>query len=302
MKVLVLMSTYNGELYLGEQIDSILTQKGVDVDLLVRDDGSEDKTCDILETYSKKYKNIKWVSSNNIGFVRSFSELLKMAGTIEYDYYAFSDQDDVWMPEKLQTACNSLLSYDNSLPLLFSSNSIYVDENLNKLGFFHQEEPYRTKENVMIYPTEQGCSMVFNMRAVELYNKRPPSIAWHDRWMCLICTYFGETIYSQLPLFYYRIHSKNALGENNNSFWKRITGKFLLLWNGQIGNFCMTEEFFMAYGSELDEKYIRFFNIYLNYRKSFKFMYNLIKLDEFQHSLSWWDRYKKTIMVILGKL
>ena len=164
MKVLVLMSTYNGERYLIEQIDSILAQERVDVHLLVRDDGSKDRTCEILDKYVLSHPNIEVVKAENVGFIKSFSKLIEMAQNtrIQADYFAFSDQDDVWMPHKLKMASDSLSHMDQEKPLLFSSNSMYVDETLNPIGLFHKEELYRTKENVMIYPTEQGCSMVFN--------------------------------------------------------------------------------------------------------------------------------------------
>ena len=102
MKVCVLISTYNGEKFLDEQIASILAQKGVEVDILVRDDGSSDMTCSLLERWQKEGK-LKWYKGENLGFARSFMNLLKTASV--YDYYAFCDQDDVWLPEKLKKAC-----------------------------------------------------------------------------------------------------------------------------------------------------------------------------------------------------
>ena len=89
-KVQVLLSTYNGEKYLKEQLDSIIAQKGVDVHILARDDGSKDDTIKILEGY----ENIDIIKGSNIGVCKSFFELINKSG--EYDYYSFADQDDVW--------------------------------------------------------------------------------------------------------------------------------------------------------------------------------------------------------------
>lgn len=91
--VQVVMSTYNGEKYLKEQIDSILSQEGVDVRLYIRDDGSSDRTTDILASY-QEHKNVKIEKGNNLGFAKSFLTALDECD--EADYYAFSDQDDVW--------------------------------------------------------------------------------------------------------------------------------------------------------------------------------------------------------------
>ena len=98
--IAVAMSTYNGELYIKEQINSILEQKNVKVELFVRDDGSKDKTLGILETYGEKWNNIHFIKGENLGVGNSFMELLYSIGC-EYEYYAFADQDDVWLPDKL---------------------------------------------------------------------------------------------------------------------------------------------------------------------------------------------------------
>ena len=105
MKVCVLISTYNGERFLEEQIASIIAQKGVEVDILVRDDGSSDMTCSLLERWQKEGK-LKWYKGENLGFARSFMNLLKTASG--YDYYAFCDQDDIWLEDKLQRAVTAL--------------------------------------------------------------------------------------------------------------------------------------------------------------------------------------------------
>lgn len=216
--VLVLMSTYNGERFLREQIDSILSQASVDVHLLVRDDGSTDHTCSILSEYASLYSNIRWQSSQNVGFVRSFSALVNMAlaSEIPADYYAFADQDDIWMPHKLMTACSALSKKDASKPNLFTSNSMQIDADGKELEPFHKGPvPKFRKGNVLVFGTEQGCSMVFNRKAMELYSECGPKITWHDRWLYHICFFLGSVTYDHLPLFYYRRHEHNALANHH---------------------------------------------------------------------------------------
>ena len=94
------MSTYNGEKYLSQQIDSILNQKEIDVHLFIRDDGSYDNTWKLLEEYKQKYEKINIISAKNVGVGNSFMNLLYSVPNI-YDYYAFSDQDDIWEPNKI---------------------------------------------------------------------------------------------------------------------------------------------------------------------------------------------------------
>jgi rhamnosyltransferase len=239
------MSTYNGERFLKEQIDSILSQEGVEVRLLVRDDGSKDHTCEILEEYASKYQNVEWKAGENVGFVKSFSALVKMA--MDYtnmeeavqttptppnlggeaaaqendahsggEFYAFADQDDVWMAEKLKTACSVLSKKDASKPHLFTSNSMQIDAEGKELELFHKgPEPKFRKGNVLVFGTEQGCSMVFNRKAMELYAECEPQLTWHDRWLYHICYFLGSVTYDHQPLFYYRRHENNALANHH---------------------------------------------------------------------------------------
>ena len=122
MKVCVLISTYNGERFLEEQIASIIAQKGVEVDILVRDDGSSDMTCSLLERWQKEGK-LKWYKGENLGFARSFMNLLKTASG--YDYYAFCDQDDIWLEDKLQRAVAALEKIEDKVKL-YCSNTVHI--------------------------------------------------------------------------------------------------------------------------------------------------------------------------------
>ena len=99
--VTVVMSTYNGEKYISEQIDSILKQNCVRVKLYIRDDGSKDNTRQMIEEYAKRYDNIYYEFGENVGFSKSFLYALKNAPDAQY--YAFSDQDDVWSEDKIIT-------------------------------------------------------------------------------------------------------------------------------------------------------------------------------------------------------
>ena len=123
MKIAVLMSTYNGERYLREQIDSILNQKiEVCFDLIVRDDGSTDKTIEILKMYADAGK-LFFSIGKNVGAARGFVNLLHE--NPGYDYYAFSDQDDVWNEDKLKKGITAI--QDIKKPALYCTNCELVD-------------------------------------------------------------------------------------------------------------------------------------------------------------------------------
>lgn len=110
MKAAVLMSTYNGARFIREQLDSILDQTGeFELDLWVRDDGSTDGTKDILNDYESRGL-LRWYTGENLGPAQSFLDLVRR--TLGYDWYAFADQDDFWMPEKLSWALETLEKID----------------------------------------------------------------------------------------------------------------------------------------------------------------------------------------------
>lgn len=167
--VQVVMSTYNGEKYLKEQIDSILSQEGVYVRLYIRDDGSSDRTTDILASY-QEHENVKIEKGNNLGFAKSFLTALDECD--EADYYAFSDQDDVWEKDKLSTAIEILEEESQSTPLLYCSALQRVDENLNPL---HVQSYHGLRINLPSMLTRgrlAGCTFVFNNTLRNLVKNR----------------------------------------------------------------------------------------------------------------------------------
>ena len=124
-KIAVILSTYNGEKYLKEQMDSLLSQEGVDITLFVRDDGSTDRTVEMIQSYSDKM-DILLFKESNVGFERSFrAAVLKTEGR-SFDFYAFCDQDDIWYEDKLAKGIDYIESLGNNEPILYCSNQVSV--------------------------------------------------------------------------------------------------------------------------------------------------------------------------------
>lgn len=293
--VFVLMSTYNGEQFLREQLDSVLAQKGVDIRLLVRDDGSSDSTCQILDEYCKYHTNIELIKGENLGFIKSFSALIKLAANnpVVPDCYAFCDQDDVWMPEKLSVAYRSLSVLDANKPCLFTSNSMEVDTFGNEMELFHLgHTPRYKKGNVLVYGTEQGCSMVFNRKAVEVYASCEPTITWHDRWLYHICYFLGQTTYTHKPLFFYRIHKNNALANNKTSSLAnekyKIVRIFRLLFTEppMTRHVEMAREFYEHFGDQLSEEDRQIFKRYIVCRRNIISKIYMLFSSEFSYPFS----------------
>ena len=220
-KVLILMSVYNGEKYLVEQIESLIHQERVDVSILVRDDGSSDGTIDILENYKTK-GILDFYTGENLRPARSFMHLLFNAP--DCDYYAFCDQDDVWLPEKLLVATDALKDVNG--PSMFYHAMDLVDEFLRKDGYYFREsEKAQSLQYSCLFGDEiAGCTMVFNRKladAVRLYE--PRYITMHDGWVHRVCLSVGGTIISdKTPFINYRQHGGNTVGMKSRSLKSRL--------------------------------------------------------------------------------
>lgn len=218
--VQVLMSTYNGARYLPQQLRSILLQKGVKISLLIRDDGSQDRTLEILEALKKRYRNITVYTGCRCGAAGSFYDLMQHADMLA-DYYAFADQDDVWKKDKLFRAVSLLEAQPQSLPVLYASKVVYASENLNRC----QKFPYGIRRrpsfgNALMENICMGCTEVFNQNLLRLVKEHlPPDYIMHDWWMYLTAAYFGKVIYDQHEYMLYRQHGDNTIGMQNR--WSR---------------------------------------------------------------------------------
>lgn len=209
-KIQVLLSTYNGESYIKEQIESILSQEEVELSLLIRDDGSKDKTIEIIGNLAEKNKNITFYKGENIGPARSFMDLIIKSG--EFDYYAFADQDDVWMPRKLISAIHQLEEKEDK-PSLYMSALEIVDENLNPIGIKTVEGNF-SFEGQMIKNFATGCTQVFNKKLKDVIKSyRPIYLIMHDSWITRVCYAIGgNVVIDKQTYIKYRQHQNNVVG------------------------------------------------------------------------------------------
>ena len=209
--VCVLISTYNGQTYLQEQLDSLYAQRGVRLTILARDDGSSDGTADILRENANENDCLKWYRGANRGPAESFLNLISAAP--DADYYAFCDQDDVWDDDKLICAVSILDNIGQSRPALYHSNLRLVDKDLGYLGTAHDKplaEPARY--TALAEPVATGCTMVMNRAAMELLRERMPDrCKMHDEWTYLVVSLTGKVLYDFTPHISYRQHEDNVL-------------------------------------------------------------------------------------------
>jgi glycosyltransferase involved in cell wall biosynthesis len=218
----VLLATYNGERFLREQVNSILAQTLARVTILARDDGSTDSTPQILTEYARRYPaRVQLLpSSAPTGHARdNYRALLQAANA---PYVAFADQDDVWLPNKLELEMNamSLLEerHGSSRPLLVFSDLRVVDQHLSPIAQSFWEHRRINPRNIhrigrlLMENVLTGCTALLNAPLVNLARLMPQTAAMHDWWVALLASLFGHASYLDEQLVLYRQHESNVVG------------------------------------------------------------------------------------------
>ena len=220
-KISIAMATYNGEKFLEEQMDSIIGQTYSNWELIVSDDGSSDKTIDIIKFYMQKDKRIKYYpNSHKHGCARNFENALHYCGG---DFIAFCDQDDVWTADHLE----HLYSIIGDKSIAFADAEA-VDVNLNTLNFFLGEKFFITEEHLnkdlflhlVFLNFVQGTAIMFRK---EFLNFLPfPEALFHDHWAAIVAMLQNGIAYSSKSILKYRQHGNNTCGVIEPSFGYKL--------------------------------------------------------------------------------
>lgn len=263
--ILVLLSSYNGEKYIEEQVNSILAQEGVKVKLFVRDDGSSDRTPQILERYKQEGK-LDYYIGDNIGWKKSFMQLVRDAP--DSDYYAFADQDDHWLPKKLNKAieCMKMMSPG---PQLYNSNGL-LWKNGKVVGKVSPKVQKFNKYSYFISPLGQGCTQVFNREFFKIVREKYPRIELpHDALFARLATLLGAYYYDSNAYILYRQHDNNQIGAETSFKEKTIVRVKRYAKINRIHYLdIFANEILYCYGDLMDkESYDICYNV-ANYRKS----------------------------------
>lgn len=229
--ITVLLSTYNGEKYLSEQLASLVNQQGVELEVLVRDDGSTDDTIKILDEWQSKGL-LSWYSSGNLGPGKSFMHLLRNAKP--GSYYAFCDQDDVWLPEKLRLTMDKMKEVElvnPGKPVIVHTDMYVVDEKLDVVheSFWRSSglrpDVLRTFPYLCTCNSVNGCTILMNSVARELILEKyvEHNVIIHDVISALTVSYYGGIIdYVDAPTVLYRQHASNVVGAMEYSKWQSL--------------------------------------------------------------------------------
>lgn len=233
LRVAVLMSTYNGERYVVEQLQSILGQLPAGGCILVRDDGSSDGTLAAIEDLCDP--RIRVTRGANLGFGRSFLTLLAEAPA-DADMVMFSDQDDVWLPGKIERAWYHLCTLAGTAAL-YGSAQMLVDADLRPL---HPTPPWPRGPSLNNALTENiitGCTAAINRPAIDLLQRAgvPGAVHFHDWWLYLVVSAFGTVVYDNQPALLYRQHGGNVIGHGSGWFGRQWGVLRFLMRNDWVG-------------------------------------------------------------------
>jgi glycosyltransferase involved in cell wall biosynthesis len=232
-RVVVLMSSYNGERYIADQLRSILCQLPERGMVLLRDDGSKDGTLEAVASLADE--RIQVQRGDNLGFGASFLTLLAQVPD-DAGLVMFSDQDDVWLPGKIERA-GAALARCGERPALYGSAQMLVDEALRPLG---PTAPWPTGASFHGALTENiitGCTAALNAPAVRLLKQAgaPSGVRFHDWWCYLVISAFGEVVLDDQPTLLYRQHGRNQIG-HGAGWWGRQRQIARFLWrNDWVG-------------------------------------------------------------------
>ena len=216
MKVNILMSTYNGQEFIAQQIQSIQKQTFENWNLLIRDDGSSDETPKIIADFAKSDARIRFINADkreNFGVIKNFYTLLKYE---KADYYFFSDQDDVWQPQKLELTLASVEKENNQIPLMVYTDLAVVDRDLQVLhDSMIKTQSHHANTSLLEELTENtvtGGTMMVNHCLAKQWKQCYDDLIMHDWYLALLAASLGKLIYLDETTELYRQHESNVLG------------------------------------------------------------------------------------------
>lgn len=238
-KIAILLATRDGEKYIGEMLDSLLAQTFQDFVCYIHDDGSSDGTLQVVSRYLEKYpEKFQLLEGPFQGEAKK--NFLWMLGRVDASLYMFADQDDVWLPEKIEKTLGVFCSLPGKYRCVFTD--MYVtDEKLritsDSMIRLIGRDPKRTRYGqIMIDNPAAGCTMLFDraLRDKALQLKNPEHIEMHDQWVLVLGALFGTVAAVDEPLVYYRQHGDNAMGAEEEQAVQKASRNVKEISEGEI--------------------------------------------------------------------
>lgn len=217
----ILMATHNGEEFIKEQLDSIILQSYTDWRLIISDDCSRDDTASIIKKYQEKYPDKILLFKNDVPSGSAQNNFFNAIKYTTSDYVMFSDQDDVWLPDKIENTYNKMIEmekeYGKNTPVLIHTDLKVVDRNLKTINdslfkMMNMDSNRCAFNNLLVQNIVTGCTVMGNRALFNYLEKIPKNAVMHDMWIALIASAFGEIGFVDKSTMLYRQHGNNSVG------------------------------------------------------------------------------------------
>ncbi len=274
--VAIVLSSYNGEKYISEQIDSILHQTHKEWQLIIRDDGSIDSTVSIIKEYTENDSRIKLIEDNrgNVGPLKSFEIL--MEEVLDFEYIFFCDQDDIWLDKKIEISIKEMSKINSDIKLVYTNFEEFEDNSNFKKKVYRYNDINEHK-NLIIQNWIYGCTMVINNKLLKLSKRIPEEAINHDNWIANVAQIYGRISYINEITVLHRIHDKNVTTKRENNYTRKIKYVWKIIREknkNRIEKRIFVEEI-LKIDKEIpqDKDYINFFYVTLIKKNPKKFLF-----------------------------
>ncbi|AEF53563.1 glycosyltransferase family 2 protein [Marinomonas posidonica] len=231
----ILLATYNGAKYLEAQLDSLLAQTCRRWTLIAHDDGSNDQTLDILRAYQLNHPDIIEILEDGLTFGNPCDNFTHLLASSVAEYVMFCDQDDVWLPDKIEKSFNKMQALESkypSSPVVVHTDLEVVDESLFTIApsmFEYQglDKSIKSLLQILAKGSVTGCTMMMNRQAIAVSQPILPFAVMHDWWIAaMVIKHQGVVEFIDEPLIQYRQHTSNSIGAKKNSFCHLLKRSF----------------------------------------------------------------------------
>lgn len=220
----VAMATFNGEKYIKEQLESIICQLNDNDEIIISDDGSTDKTINIIKSF--KDKRIRVIQGPKEGVKQNFANAIKECSG---KYIFLSDQDDIWLDNKVELVAKC---FEETKSDCITHNNNVISEDASKVIIDDFFKYRHSKPGLIsnIYKNKYlGCTMAFRNTMKEYILPIPNDIEMHDQWIGVICEKHGKSFFLDKKLIHYRRHSSNVSSMNHYSLFKMIRNRIVFI-------------------------------------------------------------------------
>ena len=273
---IVLLSTFNGEKYLGELLESLEKQENVECSIIVRDDGSTDQTLQILESFKERLK-MELLVGENVGSNASYKLLMNLAQNRNFDYIAFCDQDDVWLPDKLSRGAFKLAESKKSQ---YSSKRLCFSRRSNKVKLFPKMNPVISFSHAIFENYSAGCTFIISREHFHNLMRLGCSEIRgnYDHIIQVMSVMQNESFFDSESRICYRLHGENSIGV------PRLRDRRISLTATEIQHkLGMLEDIVARMGSSITIEDQKFVNELLSMGKDFKRSLWILKLPKMRH-------------------